>query len=155
MMTSTIFTYSIPEFTSGKEPEYASRISLDTKPLWSNIRSLGNGFLGVSYQETSPGFLFDQTGKKTMDFGTYPKTEQEYTPARINQCVSGRPNHQPKREDCNHLTIFTDLICIYNVNGTLEKQLRDRIISHLFSKNLGMETLSEVKRARKLIETLL
>lgn len=64
MMTSTIFTYSIPEFTSGKEPEYASRISLDTKPLWSNIRSLGNGFLGVSYQETSPGFLFDQTGKK-------------------------------------------------------------------------------------------
>ena len=66
MMTSTIFTYSIPEFTSGKEPEYASRISLDTKPLWSNIRSLGNGFLGVSYQETSPGFLFDQTGKKTM-----------------------------------------------------------------------------------------
>ena len=83
MMTSTIFTYSIPEFTSGKEPEYASRISLDTKPLWSNIRSLGNGFLGVSYQETSPGFLFDQTGKKTMDFGTYPKTEQEYTPAEL------------------------------------------------------------------------
>ena len=25
MMTSTIFTYSIPEFTSGKEPEYASQ----------------------------------------------------------------------------------------------------------------------------------
>lgn len=102
MMTSHDFHLLYPGIYQWKEPEYASRISLDTKPLWSNIRSLGNGFLGVSYQETSPGFLFDQTGKKTMDFGTYPKTEQEYTPARINQCVSGRPNHQPKREGCNH-----------------------------------------------------
>lgn len=123
MMTSTIFTYSIPEFTSGKEPEYASRISLDTKPLWSNIRSLGNGFLGVSYQETSPGFLFDQTGKKTMDFGTYPKTEQEYTPAElINAFRADLTTNRKEKVAITHY--FTDLICIYNVNGTLEKQLR-------------------------------
>lgn len=101
MMTSTIFTYSIPEFTSGKEPEYASRISLDTKPLWSNIRSLGNGFLGVSYQETSPGFLFDQTGKKTMDFGTYPKTEQEYTPAELINAFRADLTTN-RKEGCNH-----------------------------------------------------
>ena len=66
----TIFTYSIP--TSGKEPEYASRISLDTKPLWSNIRSLGNGSWRILSRDESQ-IPFDQTGKKTMDFGTYPK----------------------------------------------------------------------------------
>lgn len=123
MMTSTIFTYSIPEFTSGKEPEYASRISLETKPLWSNIRYLDNGFLGVSYKETSPGFLFDQTGKKTMNFGTYPKTEQEYTPAEIIDVFrADLTTNQKEKVAITHF--FTDLICIYNADGTLEKQLR-------------------------------
>lgn len=123
MMTSTIFTYSIPEFTSNKEPEYTSRISLDTKPLWSNIRYLNNGFIGASYQEKSQCFLFDRTGKKTMDFGTYPKAEHEYTPAElINAFRADLTTNLKEKVAITHY--FTDLICIYNIDGTLEKQLQ-------------------------------
>lgn len=123
MMTSTIFTYSIPEFTRNKEPKYTSRISLDTKPLWSNIRCLNNGFLGVSYQEISPCFLFDQTGKKTMDFGTYLKAEYEYTPAElINAFRADLTTNLKEKVAITHY--FTDLICIYDSDGTLEKKLQ-------------------------------
>ena len=63
MMTSTIFTYSIPEFTSGKEPEYGQPYLPRYKTAMEQYSKLGQrGYLGVSYQETSPGFLFDQTG---------------------------------------------------------------------------------------------
>ena len=66
---------------------------------------------------------FDQTGKKTMDFGTYPKTEQEYTPAElINAFRADLTTNRKEKVAITHY--FTDLICIYNVNGTLEKQLR-------------------------------
>lgn len=151
MMTSTIFTYSIPEFTRNKEPKYTSRISLDTKPLWSNIRCLNNGFLGVSYQEISPCFLFDQTGKKTMDFGTYLKAEYEYTPAElINAFRADLTTNLKEKVAITHY--FTDLICIYDSDGTLEKNYKDLITSPLFSKNSEMAILLEAEQIHKLIE---
>lgn len=58
-----------------------------------------------------------------MDFGTYPKTEQEYTPAElINAFRADLTTNRKEKVAITHY--FTDLICIYNVNGTLEKQLR-------------------------------
>ena len=58
-----------------------------------------------------------------MDFGTYPKTEQEYTPAElINAFRADLTTDRKEKVAITHY--FTDLICIYNVNGTLEKQLR-------------------------------
>lgn len=123
MMTSSIYTYSIQEFTSGDEPEYSSRITLDTKPLWSNIRYLDNKFIGISYQETSPGFLFDQSGKKIMDFGVYPTTEHEYTAAElINAFRADLTTNGTNMIAITHY--FTDLICIYDADGSLKKQLK-------------------------------
>lgn len=123
MMTSTLLSYSIPEFITENEPEFTNRVSLDTKPLWSNIRCLGNDFIGVSYQEDSPCYLFDKSGKKIMNFGTYPQTEQAYTPAElVNAFRADLTTDRKGRVAVTHY--FTDLIRIYNKEGILEKELR-------------------------------
>lgn len=122
MMTSTILTYSIDGFISGNNPDFISRISLDTKPLWSNIRYLDNGFIGVSYQAVSPCYLFNREGVKTMDFGTYPQSEYSYTPAEIINAF--RADLTTDLKDKIAVThYFTDLICLYKADGTLEKEL--------------------------------
>lgn len=122
MMTSTIFTYSIDGFVSGNNPDFTNRISLDTKPLWSNIRYLDNGFIGVSYQAVSPCYLFNREGIKTMDFGTYPQSEHSYTPVEITDAF--RADLTTDLKDKVAVThYFTDLICLYNADGTLEKEL--------------------------------
>lgn len=123
MMTSTIFTYAISDFVCGEEPECISRISLDIKPLWSNLRCVNSGFLGVSYQAVSPCFLFDKSGKKIMNFGVYPKTEQEYTSAElVNVFRADLTTNLKNKIAITHY--FTDLISVYNDSGELEKQLR-------------------------------
>ena len=37
-----------------------------------------------------------------MDFGTYPKTEQEYTPAELINAFRADLTTNRKREGCNH-----------------------------------------------------
>lgn len=123
MMTSTIFTYSIREFTEAKDPEYTHRLSLETQPLWSDIRCLDKSFIGVSYDAVAPCFLFDQSGKKIMDFGVYPESGQSYTPAEIiNAYRASLTTNQKDKVAVTHY--FTDVICLYNADGTLEKLLQ-------------------------------
>ena len=123
MMTSTLLTYSIPEFITDKEPEFTNRVSIETKPLWSNIRCLDDKFIGLSYHEESPCYLFDKTGKKIMNFGSYPQTEQTCTPAElINAFRADLTTDRKEKVAITHY--FTDLIRIYNKDGILEKELR-------------------------------
>ena len=122
MMTSTVFTYSIPEFVNNEDPDYSSRITLEKKPLWSNIRSIGDGFIGASYQQGTPCLLFNSQGMKTLDFGVYPSSNQAYTEAELMNAF--RLNLTSDRKEKVAATYyFTDVIQIYNADGTLEKRL--------------------------------
>lgn len=122
MMTSTVFSYSIPEFVNNEDPDFSSRVSFEEKPLWSNIRYLGNGFITAAYQAESPCYLFNKQGKRTMDFGTYPLPENSYKEAELMNAF--RLDLTSNAKDKIATTYyFTDIIQIYDTAGILQKQL--------------------------------
>lgn len=122
-MTSTLFSYSVPSFVSGKEPQSVHKIGLEIKPLWSNICCLNNGFVGISYHEESPAYLFDKSGKKIKNFGSYLPTERAYTPTElVNVYRADLMTNGTDKVAITHY--FTDLICLYDAEGHLKYELR-------------------------------
>lgn len=122
MMTSTVYTYPIPEFVGNPDPEPVQSLTLSEKPLWSELCRLNEKYIGTSNQPESPCWLFDEKGDKIATFGSYPRSEVTYTDLEIVDAFRAIlvTDRKDKVAVCH---FFTDLIDIYSGEGKLEKRL--------------------------------
>ena len=123
MATSTVFSYSIPEFTLNADPIPARRYQLKESYIFSELAELSNGQLVASTNKPeAPCYLFDKQGEKVKNLGEYPVGPEKYTDIERADAYRAilTSNNKDKIAVCH---FFTDLIDIYNKEGKLEKRL--------------------------------
>lgn len=120
MMTSTVYTYTMEDFTNNPYTKPAKSYKLAENYMFSEMRALGDSLVCCSYRPDFPCYLFDANGKKTDGgIGNYP---MDYTELEVVDAFRGLLTTNGKdRIAVTHF--FTDLIEIYNSKGDLLKRL--------------------------------
>jgi hypothetical protein len=121
MATSTIVEYSTPDFINEINPEPVRKIKLSER-VFGEASSTNQGFLCSSYNPSHLFLEFSETGERLGEFGDYPVCAIEYTDYEKMEAFrfSFTTNQVNKVFVCYN---WTDLLEIYNANGTLEKRI--------------------------------
>ena len=122
-MTSNVFNYSLDVFVYSENVVPASRIKLNEKALFSELATLENQYVSVSYRPDTPCYIFDAEGnKQDVSFGKYPMGPEEYSDLEVVNAFRAIPTSN-KKDRVSVCHIFTDLIDFYNDKGELLKRM--------------------------------
>lgn len=117
MGTSTISKYTINEFVTDPNPIPYQQIKVKEQ-FFGEIGFLGENIIGSLYNPEYPLYLFNKAGERIKGFGSYPISNTNYTNVEIIDAYrSIITTNQIDRVAICHF--FTDLIDIYDYNGTL------------------------------------
>lgn len=121
MGTSVISQFTIDEFITNPIPIPFKRIKLNEQ-VYGEVSLLGDEIIGSLYRAEYPLSVFDETGKQSKEFGSYPICDITYTNIEIRDAYRSiiTTNQIDKVAVCH---FWTDLIDIYNKNGVLEKRI--------------------------------
>jgi hypothetical protein len=121
MATSTIVEYSTADFINEINPEPLRKITL-TEKVFGETSSINQGFVCSTYDPSHLFMEFGKKGEKLGAFGDYPACDIEYTDYEKIEAFrfSFTTNRTNKVFVCYN---WTDLLEIYNTNGTLEKRI--------------------------------
>lgn len=119
--TSTVSKFDIGEFISSPKPMAYERFKL-SEQIMGGIVIAGNQIIGSPYNPQYPFSKFDSKGNKTGTFGAYPESDITYSDIEITGAYYSGITSNPdgKVAVCY---FWTDLIDIYNNDGTLEKRI--------------------------------
>ncbi|WP_459190094.1 BF3164 family lipoprotein [Parabacteroides sp. APC149_11_2_Y6] len=130
MGTSTISKYTISEFITNPDPIPYQQIKIKEQ-FFGEIGFLGENIIGSLYRPEYPLYLFNNAGEQIKGFGSYPISNFNYTNAEIIDAYrSIIITNQVDRVAICHF--FTDLIDIYDNNGTLISRIHGP--EHFFPK---------------------
>lgn len=121
MGTSVISKFTLDEFLANPEPVPFQRIKLNEQ-IFSEVNLLGDEVIGSLYRPEYPLYIFDETGKQSKGFGSYPVCDITYSNVEIIDAYRSivTTNQVDKVAVCH---FWTDLIDIYNKEGVLEKRI--------------------------------
>lgn len=131
LQTSTVYEYGVQDFITNPTPSPTKRTKLEnqvfTMAQQVDDKIFGNAYYGVDEQL----YVFDLNGKKIgtiIDYppSSIPHTEMEKVDAYYKKFTS---NGKDKLAFCYYMT---DLIEIYNLDGTLQKRIHgpEQFMSH-------------------------
>lgn len=130
MMTSVISRYSIGEFISNPTPNPTQQTKL-SEHIFSKMAFLGKDVVGSPYSVESPLYVFNHEGEKTGNFASYPVSNIDYSDVEI---IEAYRSDIVANQDGNLALFynFTDLVEIYDGDGTLKKRMHgpERFFSH-------------------------
>ncbi len=123
MMTSSVYSFGVSEFVSNIDAVPSRKYKLNETNFFSELAMLNEKLIGVSYRPDYPCYLFDGNGHKIgKGFGSYPAGPEKYSNEEIiNAYRAILTSNRKNRVAVCHF--FTDLIDVYNENGTLIKRL--------------------------------
>lgn len=121
MGTSIISKFTLNEFITNPAPVPFQRIKLNEQ-VFSEVNLLDDKIIGSLYRPEYPLYVFDETGKQSSGFGSYPVCDITYTNVEIIDAYRSivTTNQVDKVAVCH---FWTDLIDIYNKEGILEKRI--------------------------------
>jgi hypothetical protein len=121
MMTTVVSRYVPKEFISNPVPTPVQQVKLSER-IFSKMAFLGDHIIGSPYHPKYPFYLFSKNGEKTGTFASYPISGLTYSDVEIVEAYRADivTNRNDKVAFCYN---FTDLIEIYDKNGTLKKRI--------------------------------
>lgn len=141
MGKSTIYQYDIKEFINNPNPIASKKISLE-KQAFINAQQIDNSFICYSYDLNKQLYVYNMNGKKINEIAELPSSSIEYTDVEKRDAfyMNFTSNNKDKIVICY---CMTDLIEIYNSNGTLQHRLHgpEQFIAH-FKENHANGTVT-------------
>ena len=146
LQTSTVYEYDVQDFMTNPTPSPTKRTKLENQVFTMaeqvDDKIFGNAYYGVDEQL----YVFDLNGKKIgtiIDYppSSIPHTEMEKVDAYYKKFTS---NGKDKLAFCYYMT---DLIEIYNLDGTLQKRIHgpEQFFTHFKEYQDGRIGASPVK----------
>ncbi len=121
MATSKISKYKLDEFINNPNPKPFNQTTLN-EHIFSEISMIGNNIIGSPYQPGSQFYVFNMNGEKINELGSFPHSDLNQSETEKLDAFQSilATNYSDKFAACY---IWTDLIEIYNIDGTLEKRI--------------------------------
>lgn len=117
---STIFRYSKDEFVNEIDPKPTEKIKLNEK-VFGETAVINRGFVCSDYNPSYLFIRFNEEGNKVNDIGKYPNSHIEYTD--YEKIEAFRFSFVTNKKDNIFVCYnWTDLIEIYNIDGSLKKR---------------------------------
>lgn len=131
MATSTMFEYEKTEFINNTDPKPIYRIKLEY-PIFIDAEIVNNNIVGFFDDNLYQLKLFDLQGKEFSKFAPFPTSNIPFTEMEKKEVfyMNFTTNGIDKIVLCYYMT---DLIEIYNIDGSLKKRLHgpDQFISRV------------------------
>ena len=121
MSSFTLYVYATKDFITNPLPVVIRKVKL-SEPTFGEIRLLGNDMVSSAYNPNNQFISFNSNGEKSMEFGTYPISNNAFSDAEKVEAYksSFTTNHKDRIAVCYN---WTDLIDILDGKGHLKKRI--------------------------------
>lgn len=121
MSSFTLYVYATKDFITNPLPVVIRKVKL-SEPTFGEIRLLGNDMVSSAYNPNNQFISFNSNGEKSMEFGTYPISNNAFSDAEKVEAYksSFTTNQKDRIAVCYN---WTDLIDILDGKGHLKKRI--------------------------------